>query len=177
MKQRIWIAGLALVVVAVVSSGCATPKKPQPFTVEGLRNAEYFSLWPAMGRAKLANGFYREKFNPGSSTEIVIRMSDHVAMGDLDGDKVEDAAVILISTPGGSGTFYDLAAVVNAGGVPSHVDTEPLGDRVKIKSLTISSGTILLDLIVHGPKDPMCCPTVEVTRRYRLEGNKLARVK
>jgi hypothetical protein len=48
-----------------------------------------------------------------------------------------------------------------------------LGDRVQIKSLTIQSGAIIVDLMTHGPKDSLCCPTMEVVRTYLLQGKSL----
>jgi len=167
-------AGVILLGASLLVGACATTK-PQPFTADAIRNAEYTSPWLAFGYARLSDGIYRERFNPDSPTVIVIR-SDLIAMGDLDGDGVTDAAVLLISNPGGSGTFYDLAAVVNDRGIPKHIDTAHLGDRVKVKSISIQSGTIRVEMLAHGPKDPMCCPTVEVTRTYKLDAYKLARV-
>ncbi len=159
---------------SLLLGACATPK-PQPFTADAVRNADFDSSWAAFGHARLSDGIYKEKFNPDSPTEIVIR-SDLIVMGDLDGDGVADAAVLLISNPGQSGTFYDLAAVINDRGIPRHIDTVHLGDRVKVKSISIQSGTIRVEMLAHGPKDPLCCPTVEVTRTYKLDAHKLARV-
>ncbi len=172
MKQK--IAGLILLGTTLLIGACVTPKPP-PFTADAVRNADYTSPWAAFGHARLTDGIYREKFNPDSPTVIVIR-SDLIAMGDLDGDGVADATVLLISNPGQSGTFYDLAAVINYTGIPKHIDTAHLGDRVKVKSISIESGKIRVEMLAHGPKDPMCCPTVEVTRTYKLDAYKLTRV-
>jgi len=151
----------------------ATPVVPS-LTLEALKNAEYQSEFPASRKARLTNGAYREKIVPGSATELVIILSDKFALGDLNGDGVEDAAVVLVSNPGGSGTFYDLAAVINQNGTPKHVASLLLGDRVKVKSLSIRSGEVAVEMTKHGPKDPMCCPTLEVTQKYKLQGDKLA---
>jgi len=174
MNMKRTTVGVILLGASLLVGACATTK-PQPFTADAVRNADYDSSWAALGHAKLSDGIYRERFNPDSPTEIVIR-SDLIVMGDLDGDGVTDAVVLLISTPGGSGTFYDLAAVVNYKGIPKNIDTVPLGDRVKVKAISIQSGTIKVEMLAHGPKDPMCCPTVEVTRTYKLDAYKLARV-
>jgi hypothetical protein len=45
--------------------------------------------------------------------------------------------VVLVSDPGGSGAFYDLAAVVERNGELMNVDIALLGDRVQINSLAI----------------------------------------
>ena len=41
-----------------------------------------------------------------------------LAFGDLNGDGVEDAVVVLVTNPGGTGRFYDLAPVLNQNGTP-----------------------------------------------------------
>jgi hypothetical protein len=146
-----------------------------PITPEALKNAQYKSEWLVLGQAKLTNGIYKEKFAPDSSTEIVLILSDKMVIGDLNGDGVEDAVVVLITQPGGSGTFYDLVLVFNRGGKLVQVDSLPLGDRIKVKSMVLESGEVKLEITVHGPKDPMCCPTRDVTLHYRVKGDRLTR--
>jgi hypothetical protein len=34
-----------------------------------------------------------------------------------------------------------------------------LGDRIQINALSIENNKIVVDMITHGPEDPMCCPT------------------
>lgn len=171
------------VVACGIQAQSATPTLPPPtstpippLTLEALKNAEYQSEFAKDHKAKLTDGTYREKYQPGAATELVISLYPKYALGDLNGDGIDDAAVILVANPGGSGTFYDLAAVINQNGTPTNVASQLLGDRVQIKSISIKSGEIVLDMIVHGPSDPLCCPTVEVTRAYKLEGGKLVQI-
>ncbi len=142
-------------------------------TMNDLKNAEYQSEFSANGTVKLTNGIYREKIVPNSATELIITLSDKVAYGDLNSDGDMDAAVILITDPGGSGTFHHLAIVLNQKESSNHVASQLLGDRVKVKSLSVRSGEIAVEMITHGPNDPMCCPALEVTQNYLLQGDKL----
>lgn len=172
--------GLMLIVLLLVRCG-GTPERqtttPTSLTMELLRNAEYKSEWPASGKAKLTDGSYREKYVPGAATELVIRLSDHHAIGDLNGDGAKDAAVILVSNPGGSGTFFDLAVLVSQDGSPKHVATEALGDRIVVKSLAIQSGEIAITLLARKPDEPMSAePKVEVTKKFTLRDDKLVEV-
>jgi hypothetical protein len=48
-----------------------------------------------------------------------------------------------------------------------------LEDRVKINSLSIKSGKIVVDMLVHGPADPAPFPTVRKIATYSLVGTKL----
>ena len=104
-------------------------------------------------------------------------LSDTMATGDLNGDGVADAAVVLVSNPGGSGTFYELAAVLNENGQPHHGASILLGDRVRILAMAIKDGQITVHMITQGPNDPMSIPTLEVTNRYELKDGKLVLVK
>ena len=138
---------------------------------ESLKNMEYESGWTQSGTAPLIDGEYREQAAPGSATETVVQITPHVAHGQLNGQQA--AAVILVTDPGGSGTFYDLAVVVEQDGQPVNIATTSLGDRVQINSLTIAGNEIDVDMISQGPDDPMCCPTQNVVKTYALQGDQL----
>jgi hypothetical protein len=75
----------------------------------------------------------------------------------------------LISDAGGSGTFYDLAVVVDRDGEPVNVATTFLGDRLIINGLNLDGDEIVVDMITSGPNDPLCCPSQQVIKRYKLE--------
>jgi heat shock protein HslJ len=138
---------------------------------ETLKNMEYRSDFTQSGVAPLADGEYREPAAPGSATETVVTLTEYAASGQLDGQQA--TAVILVTDPGGSGTFYDLALVVVQDGQPVNVATTLLGDRVQIQSLSIAGNEIVVEMIAHGPEDPMCCPTQQVVQTYALQGGEL----
>jgi uncharacterized membrane protein/heat shock protein HslJ len=153
--------------------GCAREGWPGFLTIEVLQNAKYQSEFAIDGSVKLSNGTYRGKLVPDSASELIVMLSDHVAFGDLNGDGAEDAVVVLISDPGGSGRFRHLGVVINEKGSPQHVASQLLGDRVKVNSLSVRSGEVAVQMMTHGPKDPMCCPTLKVTWNYVLQEGKL----
>lgn len=166
--------------VAVFLAGCAHygdrfPSEKASLSREALANAEYLSEFASSGKARLKEGVYREKTKPGSAIEVVITMFDQYALGDLDGDGVEDAAVILIVQSGGSGTFYYLCAVLNEAGDPLNEATLFLGDRIRIRDLAIRDGRVEIDMVVQGRGDPMAKPTHEVHRAYKLSGKRYLR--
>jgi len=141
-----------------------------------LPNLQYQSFITESGLAPLVDGEYREAAAPGSESETVVVLTDFTTTGDLNGDGVPDAAVVLATNSGGSGVFIDLAAVVVEDGQPVNVAITPLGDRVQINSLTIQDGQIVVDMVTHGPDDPMCCPTQQVVETYELQGYELVKV-
>ena len=151
------------------------PPLPTPIpslSLDALKNAEYVIEGPASGKAKLVNGVYQEKV-PNSSAQISVGFSDLLSVGDLNGDGIADAALILTINTGGSGTFYHLYGVLNDKGAPKPSAPESLGDRIKLKSLTIQGGEISVNFLTQGPKDPVTNPTLEVTRKYKLQDGKL----
>ncbi len=148
-----------------------------PLTLQQLKNAEYQSEFPTGGKARLTDGTFFEPYEPGSASGVRLTLSEHVAFGDLNDDGVDDAAVVLIADPGGSGTFRHVAAVFNEAGQPRHAASAFLGDRVRIESLAIQDGEIVVQLIGHGPDDPLCCPTQQVRRTFQLVGDTLEEVR
>jgi heat shock protein HslJ len=120
-----------------------------------------------------SNGEYRESSAPGSGSQLIVKLADKRAFGKLDGK--EAGAVIVVTDPGGSGNFYDLALLVKTEQVWINQDVAFLGDRIKIHSLAVVNNEIAVDMTNHGPADAMCCPTRHVVQRYVLEENRLVK--
>jgi len=142
-------------------------------TLDALKNAEYqIDLQPAR-KVRLTNGEYRENKPPNL---LYVTLAPPVAWGDLNGDGAEDAAAVIAYNTGGSGTFEYLVAVINQTGLPRHTASAELGDRIIVEAISIKAGVITVNMIAHGPQDPMCCPTQKVAHSFKLEGGKLIMV-
>ena len=62
------------------------------------------------------------------------------AIGDIDGDKLADAAVMLVESSGGTGRFYYLFVLMNRGGTLVQIEQpEWLGDRSVIRARDAST--------------------------------------
>jgi hypothetical protein len=168
---------LTLLVGPLAAAGCAvsTPSTA-PFTLEQLKKAEYISPVTSGKRAQLVDGKFEDELAPGAASKLTIQLLDPFATGDLNGDGIPDAAVVLATNMGGSGVFVDLEAVLNVDGKPSSAGLARLGDRTQIKSISIDQGTIAVEMVTQGPSDPMCCPTLHITEKFKLQGNDLAQV-
>ena len=172
MKQTIETSAILFVAaLLLVACGSTGQKATETFAVETLQNAEYLTQWTPEGVVRLENGEYRAAAAPGSASEIVIALTEHVATGELNGE--DTAAVILHSSGGGSGTFYELHAMVERDGQAHDVAWTQLGDRVEINSLAIEENEIVVDMVTQCPDDPMCCPTQQVVQTYALEDEAL----
>jgi hypothetical protein len=144
-----------------------------PLTIEQLRNGEYFSngIDGSPTPYRLTDGSYRTGSDPAAIGYAAISLLAPYAIGNLDDDPLADAAVILVENYGGTGQFVQVGAVLNLGGQPTHVANFFLGDRVLVNAVSIQNYEINLDLVVHGPQDGQCCPTVPATMRLRLLNN------
>ena len=109
----------------------------------------------------------------GDSRPTVDLLPQPVVYGDLDNDGQPDAAVVLVSDSGGSGTFVYLALIQSRSGALENVATSFLGDRVQVKSLSIEGDRLVATLLSHAPDDPACCPSQEEVRLFRLSGEQL----
>ncbi len=151
---------------ALTLLGSKALAQPPRLTIEVLRNSQYRIDNETI---KLKNGKYLRK----TPDDFMDARLSKVAFGDLDNDGMEDAAVLLIYSGGGSGSFYLLFAVINKNGTPYNAASTLLGDRVVVQSFNIKSGRISIDMITHGPDDPSCCPTLKEVIRYKLAGGNL----
>ena len=167
------------VLVAVVSTAAAfylfsSEEREQPaLTWAALRNATYASEFPRSKQAPLQDGVYEEEIVPGAATRLKVQLADIAGFGRIDGDNSPDAAVILISSPGGSGTFIHLAAVANRDGIAVPVATTLLGDRVAVRSIRVEAGKIIVGMRVRVSGDPFAVLTTEIARTYSLQDDEL----
>ncbi len=184
MKRTSVFAALLFVLIAatacrLLGSGSPTPVSPTTaaavptvasLTASRLKNGTY--KLPQLGETvTLVNGkFDRET----SGTDIVhAALLDPIAFGDLNGDGVEDAAILLSENGGGTGTWISVVAVLNQGGTPMQSANHLIDDRAQIRGMTVQNGRIVVDAIIHGVQDPMCCPNFPVGETLQLRNNSL----
>lgn len=154
-------------------------EEPVKLTLAQIKNTEYyFPLYQK--KVSLIAGQHEEEevvdeegFRYFFSAGII---EDKLAFGDLNYNGKEDAAVIVYSTGGGSGFFYELAVLMNQDGSPYYLTSEYLGDRVRINSVEIRDSIIIIDLLVHDVDDAACCPTIHRIFQYKLSGNELLKI-
>lgn len=110
----------------------------------------------------------------GTALKPTVVLSPRRESGDLDGDGVPETALLLTSEPGGSGSFVYLVIAAWRGDRVVDLATTLLGDRVRVRSLKIAGGKLLVDIQQGAPGDPACCPTQLATRTFTLKGGQLA---
>ncbi|MEM7344063.1 MAG: WG repeat-containing protein, partial [Chloroflexota bacterium] len=163
------IITLIFILASVITS--STVAAQESLTRADLETIDYW-LDP-YGFVTFEEGEYRHQIDPNFAAELRILLTDEMAFGDLDGDDETDAVVIFATDSDGGGPIYQVGVVTSQEGALHHIDTKFLGDGIKIGALSIEEGEVVIDLVVHGPEDPLCCPTLETTRRYYLLNNNL----
>ncbi len=147
----------------------ALPTAEPGLTLQQLQNMSYLS--PNFGTpVQLKEGVYNED-------SMAVSLLPQIAIGDLNGDQINDAAVLLAENGGGTGTFVSLVVIVSQDGEFRQVGSAMIDDRPVIESLKIDDGDILLNAVVHGINDAMVSPTLGVKQTYKLLENYLFMVK
>jgi hypothetical protein len=158
---------------AAVGGAAERPSLVPPLNLRMLEEAAYPSQAGRGGLVQLHNG---KTDPPGSGDELRSSLMPNAAFGDLDGDEVKDAAVILVTDTGTGNVYYELFSVLNQDGSPQPLMGVLLGDRIRVNALGILSGKIFVDVTRQAPADPMNAPTLRAKESYQLKGNELVRV-
>jgi len=133
-----------------------------------IRNAEYHIDFGAVKRVTLVDGRF---YDPANHVSVTLMQT---LPGDLNGDRAEDAVVLIGSSAGASGSFTHLVPVLNRGGRAVTGTATLLGDRIQLQAVSLGDRTVVIEMVTQGPRDPMCCPTQQVRQSYRLQGDSLA---
>jgi len=133
-------------------------------TDERLMNAEYLSPLLQVP-VSLVDGAYSGRVD---GMEHHVAVLPGIQYGDLNGDGIEDAALILSEDTGGSGVFTSLVVVFSREGQFAQAPGVMIDDRPVIKELAIADGVVRLKALVHAPNDPAIDPTTSMNGEYSL---------
>ena len=115
----------------------------------------------------------RQAFLFGNAQENVD--ARHIEEGDINGDGVSDKAVLFMldATNGSMSYSTHLAAFVREGGGLRHVDSRLVaGYGEAVEELGVQDGMLMMKILVQGPDDATCCPTMEKKVSYLLHNEK-----
>jgi len=157
-----------VVATAAMVAGCGDPEPVEPPSLSN--TAIIFPGFDSLS-VQLVDG--RGESFDGDVLVATAGLTDWVVRGDLDGDGVPGAVAVVWVSGGGSGTFFDLSRLEleeDAEGTSawSWQGSVFLGDRIRVRALTLDGDVVELHLTDHGPDDGMCCPTRQTIRRYRV---------
>jgi len=150
--------------IPVTATEAATDPLNAAYAVEGLS-------------VRLVDGCAETEAAPGSAAKIKTCAFGSPVYGDLDDDGDEDAALLLVQNPGGSGTFYYVAAARNVTGAYAGTHAVLLGDRVAPQSFSIDSGVLIANYAGRGPQEPMSArPSLAQSKYLTLRDGVLAEI-
>lgn len=96
----------------------------------------------------------------------------NTVVDDFNDDGVDDGAMIVRSSGGGSGTFYDLHVFLATEGGPELVASEFLGDRIDVQGIESGPGGVTVVYLDRASDAPMASPpTIETTVRVEIDGD------
>jgi hypothetical protein len=135
-----------------VGAGGAQIPLPEKGSSSDPLNATYMIEGQA---THLVNGRSEREVAPGSATKIMTSVFGKPVEGDLDGQGDMDVALLLVHDPGGSGTFYYVAAALNRD--DSYIGTNAvlLGDRIAPQDVKIRNGVVVANYTDRRPEEPM----------------------
>jgi len=82
----------------------------------------------------------------------MVTITDKRVVGSIKGR--ETGAVVLVTSLGGTGSFFELALLSKGTNGWENTDTILLGDRVKVYSVRIENDLIVVAMTTHGSNDP-----------------------
>jgi hypothetical protein len=171
--RRIHRNAVLILIGAALLSACERREDPQSVPPD-LANHAYPSDFSASGLITLKAGQYSEPAAPNSASLVAVELITSAA-GDLSGDGRDDAAAILVTNAGGSGSFYELAVVIAHGQGEDEVGAVLLGDRTPVEHLSIQDETVIVDLRTRGPDDSMAVTTRTERQFYIWQNGQLVR--
>ena len=103
----------------------------------------------------LTDGRHEIPATPSSAMKMKTAVFGRPVVGDLDGDGDQDAVLLLTHDPGGSGTFYYVAAATNRNKRYQGTNAILLGDRISPMGIAIRNGVIVVRYADRRPEEPM----------------------
>ena len=177
MNKTIWIVVIAIIVIIIgviiyFQYANHSTTSPAPSTNLGQTVDPLNATYLIDGQATtLVNGSSSVPAAPGSAEQVTTTIFGQPSTGDLNGDGIPDAAVILVQQSGGSGTFYYAAAAVSAATGTQGTNAILLGDRIAAQSISIQNGEIVANYADRQPNQPFSTPpSIGVTKYLKLNG-------
>jgi hypothetical protein len=136
-------------------------------------NAQIFSVNEKIVNNALMD--YLKKKNITNNEDKVFQTSQ-VEIGDLNYDRKPDAVVryVLGLKMGNAITGSGIVVFLNTGNSLSFAtDYQDKPDAI-LKSIT--NGIIFLEVLIYGPDDPRCCPSIKSKTGLMLVNNKLTEI-
>jgi len=126
----------------------------------------------------LRNGRHEVEVAPGSATKSKTAVFGAPVYGDIDGNGDADAVLLMTQDPGGSGTFYYVAAALLQNGIYRGTNAVLLGDRITLQDIRIRNGIIVANYADRPPDEPMSAsPSIARSKYLMFKNSELTEIK
>jgi len=104
---------------------------------------------------QLKDGVFVRDIAPNSATKQTVRIFGEPIYGDLNGDRKDDAALMLSNDMGGSGTFYYAVLAIATSTTYKATNALILGDRIAPQTIEIHDGRAVFNYVERKSREPM----------------------
>ncbi len=152
-----------------------SPKSPDRNVLSGTQKDYKNISYKIDGKdVLLANGVSEAEAVPGSASKIITRYFGNEAVGDFNGDGMDDVAFLLTQDAGGSGTFYYAVAALKTSSGYIGTNGILLGDRIAPQTTEFRNGYIIVNYAERAANEPMTArPSIGVSKYLVVENNNL----
>lgn len=158
------VAGLLLLGACTAEPESAAPPSGIALGPAAIANATYIVGIPGgMDTVTLAGGRHLDAESGRETLLLPV-----TAWGDLSGDDRRETVAVVATRIPGRGVLHEMVVLAHAGG-PVQIAHEYLGDRVDVEGLAVADRAVMVQMQIHGPSDPACCPTQRVSRRFSIQ--------
>ncbi|MHB0977943.1 MAG: hypothetical protein ACYC1K_00840 [Minisyncoccota bacterium] len=169
------IAGVGIWYVINRNSDSDT-NNPQPVSTTSRPDASNATFIFDDESITLKKGLHEQEIAPNSALTQETTLTDIIDYGDINGDKKDDAVVVLKQTSGGSGVFIYLAAYVSGPVNYKGTNAVFIGDRIEPESVSTKNGLVTLNYLNRKPNEAFSSkPTVSVTQQFIYKNGELVK--
>lgn len=159
---------------SLITIETSLPQSSSPvLTDDVLLNFEYFSPLLQVP-IKLTDGAYSGVVE---GSELQSQVLPGIQYGDLNGDGIDDAALLLAENTGGTGNFVSLIVVFSRDDRFQQATGVLIDDRPMINEMVIANGVVKIKGQVHAPDDPVVNPTTTIYAEYSLFGERIVQTR
>lgn len=125
----------------------------------------------------LVNGSAETPATAGSAEKVATQYFGNETIGDFNGDGMPDIAFLLTQDPGGTGTFFYVAAALETASGYQGTNAILLGDRIAPQTTEFKNGMIIVNYAERAPSDPMTAqPSVGISKYFKIIDGKLIEI-
>ena len=138
-------------------------------TGQSTLNAQNSSFEIERVMVDLKNGLSQVEAAPGSASKITTKYFGNDAVGDLNGDGLQDVAFLVTHDGGGSGLFYYVVVLLKTSDSYKTTNTFFLGDRIAPQSTNIINGELHVNYAERRLDEPFTAqPSIGVTKFLKV---------